>query len=336
MSPGIARVAALAGILLLGGCVSAPPRPAVPVDAVAAREADARRAALVDWSLEGRVAISNARQGGSGRLDWTQRGERYDLTLSAPVTRQGWRLSGDASSARLDGVEGGPREGADVEALLFGATGWEIPVRAMVDWVRGVAAAEDVHGPARMEHGAGNLPARLEQAGWAIEYRDWFEAGPGQPALPRRIEASRDQARVRLVVDGWTVVPGAVATAPDPESPPATEATAAADPDASPEAQLAASLQALRLDNPAADMRAHAETGDLRPVGVCGFACLAPGFGPGGGAAHGVSMRILDGTGDVVSGEAHLALKHRAEAYARAYNAALSDWLRTHPHAAAD
>ena len=35
-------------------------------------------------------------------------------------------------------------------------------------------------------------------------------------------------------------------------------------------------------------------------------------------------------------GEAHLALKHRAEAYARAYNAALSDWLRTHPHAAAD
>ena len=60
------------------------------------------------------------------------------------------------------------------------------------------------------------------------------------------------------------------------------------------------------------------------------------GTGPGGGAAHGVSMRILDGTGDVVSGEAHLALKHRAEAYARAYNAALSDWLRTHPHAAAD
>lgn len=337
MSLRTSRIAALAGILLLGGCVSAPPRPAVPVDPVAARQADAQRAALVDWSLEGRVAISNARQGGSGRLDWTQRGARYDLTLSAPVTRQGWRLSGDASSARLDGIEGGPREGADVEALLFGATGWEIPVRAMVDWVRGVAAAEQLHGPARVVHGAGNLPSRLEQAGWAIDYRDWFEAGPGQPALPRRIEASRDQARVRLVVDGWTVVPGAAAATPAPQAPGAPVAADADDAgaDTPPEAQLAASLQGLRLDDPAADMRAHAEAGDLRPVGVCGFACLAPGYGPGGGAAHGVPMRILDGTGDVVRGEDHLALKHRAEAYARAYNAALAGWRLAHPRAAA-
>ncbi|WP_425603971.1 lipoprotein insertase outer membrane protein LolB [Luteimonas kalidii] len=334
MSCRLVHALAVACVLLLGGCVSVPQRPPVPVDMAAARESEAQRGSLVDWSLEGRVAISNARQGGSGRLDWVQRGERYDLTLSAPVTRQGWRLSGDAASARLEGVEGGPREGADVEALLFGATGWEIPVRAMVDWVRGVAAPTGPYGPARVVHGAGNLPTRLEQAGWTIEYRDWFEAGPGQPSLPRRIEASRDQARVRLVVDGWTVVPGAT-TAPSPsDTRPAPDAMPEPDANASPEARLAASLQALTLDDPAADMRANARAGDLRPVGVCGFACLAPGFGPEGGAAHGVPMRILDGTGDVVRGEEHLALKHRAEAYARAYNAALAVRLRARPHAA--
>ena len=74
--------------------------------------------------------------------------------------------------------------------------------------------------------------------------------------------------------------------------------------------------------------------GDLRPLGVCGFACLAPRWAPGGGAAHGVPMRIIDGTGDVVRGDAHLALKHRAQAYAAAYNQALAEWLRQNPAAA--
>ena len=224
MSRACAWAMALAAALLLGGCVSAPMRAPVAVDPVAAGQADARRAAMQDWSLAGRVAVSGGRQGGSGRLDWTQRGDRYDLVLSAPVTRQGWRLVGDAGRARLEGIEGGPREGADAGALLRQATGWDIPVRALVDWVRGVPAPEPVHGPARMVHGAGDLPARLEQAGWAIEYRDWFEADGDRPALPRRIEATRGDARVRLVVDDWTSL---AAAPPQAEAAAAPEAAAA-------------------------------------------------------------------------------------------------------------
>ena len=237
---------ALAAALLLGGCVSAPVRAPVAVDPVAAGQADARRAAMQDWSLAGRVAVSGARQGGSGRLDWTQRGDRYELVLSAPVTRQGWRLVGDASRARLEGVEGGPREGADAGALLRQATGWDIPVRALVDWVRGVAAPEAMHGPARMVHGAGDLPARLEQAGWAIEYRDWFQAGGDRPALPRRIEATRGDARVRLVVDDWAPLPGG--------QPPPAESAAGGQPAFGPLSS--------RRDDPGAGVPVRAATGD--------------------------------------------------------------------------
>lgn len=316
----LAAIAALTLALSLSACVSQPARAPVPVDPQQARQAELQRASLADWSLSGRVAISGGRQGGSGRIDWTQRGARYDITLAAPVTRQGWRLSGDAGSARLEGIEGGPRESADVEELLFAATGWDVPVRAMVDWVRAVAAPEQVYGPAQVTFGPGNLPALIGQAGWRIEYRDWYEAGVGQPALPRRIEATRDDARVRLLVDGWTVVPGAAA------------APAAED---SPDQTLARTLETLRLDDPAADMREHAAAGDLRPVAVCGFACLAPGYGPDGAAVtgQGQALRIIDGSGDVVIGERHLALKLQAEAYASAYNRALAAWLRAHPQA---
>lgn len=312
------RAAALAATgLALSACVSQPVRTPVPVDAEAARAEDARRAALRDWSLAGRVALSNGRQGGSGRIDWTQHDERYEVSLSAPVTRQSWRLAGDAGGARLEGIEGGPRESTDVEGMLRSATGWEIPVRAMADWVRGVAATGAADGSAVVTYGAGNLPASLEQDGWRIDYKEWHEAADPLPALPKRIEARRGEAKVRLVVDAWQA-----------EAPPIQ-----VNDKESPEARLEAALRSLDLGDPAADMRATVAGGDLRPVGVCGFACLAPGFGPDGAAAHGMELRIIDGTGDVISGDAHLRLKARAEAYARAYNQALSGWLAAHPDA---
>lgn len=203
MSRAGALTGCMAALLMLSGCATRTPVADVPVDPGAAAANDAARAAIADWRIEGRVAISNGSQGGSGRLDWSQQAGRYDISLSAPVTRQGWRLSGDALRATLEGVAGGPRESADVEALLLAATGWDIPVRAMVDWVRGIGAASQDHGPARLLHGTGNLPVSLEQAGWRIDYRDWHAAGDGLPALPRRIEAQRGEAKVRLVVDRW-------------------------------------------------------------------------------------------------------------------------------------
>ena len=310
--------AALAAVLalLLPACASRPVRPpAPPVDPAAAEAAAVARASLTDWSLSGRVAISNAGRGGNARIDWTQRGDRYEIALSAPVTRQSWRLSGDADSARLTGVEGGPRESRDVEALLFEATGWDIPVRAMVAWVRGVPAPTAGQGAFELQSSADGLPVRLVQAGWEIDYREWHAPGSARPALPQRIEARRGEARVRLLADDWTVS-GADA---DPADAPDDHRPA--------DQVLADALTGLRLDDPAADLRERIAAGDLRPIAVCGFACLAPGYGEGGRdlVQHG-DARILDGSGDAILGEHHLQLKARAEAYARAYNRALAAW----------
>ena len=195
--------------LILAGCVSQPTRaPQGPVDAANARAQDERRAALADWSLSGRIAVSNGKQGGSGRIDWQQSGDRYTVSLGAPVTRQSWRLSGDAGGGRLEGIEGGPREAADVEAMLRETTGWNIPVRAMADWVRGVGADAARFGEARVVYGEGDRPVRLTQAGWTIDYTQWQpDAAASGPVLPARLTATRGEAKVRLIVDQWT--PGA-------------------------------------------------------------------------------------------------------------------------------
>ncbi|QNP39895.1 lipoprotein insertase outer membrane protein LolB [Lysobacter solisilvae (ex Woo and Kim 2020)] len=192
--------------LALTACVTQPaPRATAPVDAAQAQANDQRRSALRDWDLSGRIAVSNGSRGGSGRIDWQQRAADYTIALSAPVTRQSWQLRGNDQGARLDGIAGGPREDADVEALLLSATGWTIPVRALQDWVRGTGAADNEFGPARQVYGNGGLPLKLEQAGWAIEYQEWYPAEAGAPQLPRRIVARKGTASVRLVVDDWDV-----------------------------------------------------------------------------------------------------------------------------------
>ena len=192
----------LLSLALLAGCATTPTRPAVP--AASAEVLDSQRGQVVEWNLAGRIAVSNGRDGGSGRIDWQQDSGSYVISLSAPVTRQGWRLSGDATHARLDGIKGGPREGADAESLLREATGWEIPVGALGHWIRGIGAAEHEFGPVNVSYGPDNLPLQLQQAGWSVEYAGWMPV-PNGPVLPTRLVATQGQAKVRLVMDAWTL-----------------------------------------------------------------------------------------------------------------------------------
>ena len=214
MTRDLARYAtAVMAICVLASCATrSPPRaqpPALedPRAIAAAQQADGERSLWLgkhrQWSFEGRVAISNAGKGGNGRIDWKQDGTGYVVSLSAPVTRQSWRLIGDSHSeaGRLEGLEGGPREGEDAEALLLAATGWEIPVNALSEWVLG-QAAQGYPVESRGYSAAGTVQS-LVQAGWNIDYVEWHPAQGDQPALPRRIEAARDAAKVRLIVDRW-------------------------------------------------------------------------------------------------------------------------------------
>lgn len=199
----------------LSACVSLDTRkaPAAP-DVVTAVSAEAQQAeaARVDalraqpvWSFQGRVAVSKGRNGGSGRIDWQQQARQYVVSLSAPVTRQSWTLSGDSGdrSGRLDGVEGGPRQGEDAQQVLLEATGWDIPVNQLPDWVRGLVAEGAT--AAEIDRDAEGRPRRVRQMGWDIQFLDWYPAEGDRPVLPRRIEAVNGDAKVRLLVDGWVL-----------------------------------------------------------------------------------------------------------------------------------
>lgn len=211
-----AAAALACAAIVLTGCGTLPTSPSAAGAVVAAGDAAAAQQARVAalglangdcaaprWGLSGRVALSNGRDGGSGRMLWSQGDGVLRLELSAPVTRQSWTLVVDTDGARLLDASGATRRGADAAALVRAATGWDVPVAALGCWLR-AAAAPEAFGAAQFEFGGDGLPRRLEQGGWVVEYEGWQPDSSSGQAMPSRVFASRGADRVRLAVDRWT------------------------------------------------------------------------------------------------------------------------------------
>ena len=195
----IYRPLAIAGLLAVGlaGC-RVPSRPQVGGAEAEAAQLVRESALSVahDWSFSGRVALSRDGKGGSGRIEWLQSGDDFRIVLSAPVGGPSWKIEQKAGNVRVEGIDGGPREGSDARALLQDATGWDIPLADLGYWIRGARAP----GPAAIAYDGNGRPLRIQQGGWNIEYRGW---NGGALARPSKLFASQGDASVRLVVDQW-------------------------------------------------------------------------------------------------------------------------------------
>ncbi len=192
------RIAGFTLLLLLAACTTAPRKPLSP-DAELLHAQTRREAQLAQrdtWKLTGRIAVSDGRDGGSGRIEWHQSADAFEITLNAPVTRQSWTLTGDASFARLDGLDGGPYFGDDAQSVLEEHIGWTIPLADLAAWVRGARAL----GESTIGFNNNGLPAVIEQNGWKIEYRTWSLA---TLPLPLKVFASQGERKVRLQVERW-------------------------------------------------------------------------------------------------------------------------------------
>ena len=187
-------------LLLLTACVPQAVRLKGDVGLLKAQSAREQALAHADhWSLQGRLGISNGKDGGSGSFSWNQDGDRYEFTLRGPaISGMNFRLSGGPDGALLEGVQNGPLRGPDAEALMRKALGWEVPLRDLRAWVLGVRADS---GPAELSFGENRLPSLLQQDGWVVDYREWDESH--QPPLPTKLFAARPPYQVKLSIESW-------------------------------------------------------------------------------------------------------------------------------------
>jgi len=193
------RLLSVAFVSLLVACapVRVKQNAATPAALAAQNAREATLAGKSRWTLEARIAVSGA-NGGSGDLTWRQDGDAYSFSVRGANGRT-LRLSGDADHALLEGVDAQAEVGRDPQTLLRERLGAEVPFAALRRWALGLRVAGE---PAQLQVNEQELPAQLVQAGWTVEYLDWF--GDLSPPLPKKVFATRGKDKVRLVIQSWS------------------------------------------------------------------------------------------------------------------------------------
>lgn len=156
--------------------------------------------AVSSWSMTGRLAVSNERDGGSGHFNWKNDAGGSRMDFHGALGRGAWRLVADASGAELELADGSVKRAADIDLLIRDQVGWKIPADNLSWWVRGMVAPGAF--TERVIDENGNM-GNLLQDGWAIEYGSYkdFEG----ISLPVKMTARQAEWKVKLVIKKWNL-----------------------------------------------------------------------------------------------------------------------------------
>ena len=153
------------------------------------------------FALQGRISANAGEQAASGSIDWRHAHGADSFTLLTPLGQIAAQLEASAVGARLRTADGQELNADSAEALLPRVLGVDVPVARLGRWVQ---AAPDAAAEVRNRDSAGR-PALVIDQGWRIEYLEYLSDAADAP--PARLDISRGDARIRLVIDSWTTLP---------------------------------------------------------------------------------------------------------------------------------
>jgi len=158
---------------------------------------------LKQWKIEGRLAVNDGKDGGSGNFKWSSKGESNSMNFHGALGRGAWRLEADKDGAVLELADGETYQAPSVSELLEQNLGWKVPVDALAWWVRGLAAPGT---SASRELNKNGQLVGLDQLGWMIKYGRYRDNDG--VFMPIKMTASKDSQTLKLVVRGWNLAPG--------------------------------------------------------------------------------------------------------------------------------
>ncbi|MEO8064738.1 MAG: lipoprotein insertase outer membrane protein LolB [Pseudomonadota bacterium] len=193
-------LAALAGFALLTGCRIAPPTTAVTGPGADAPWSE-QRAALENFArykLTGRVAVAANGQGFSAGMRYAQQPQRSDLALDGPLGIGGLRVELEGQSLKIFTSRGEQLDGVAARAELERRLGFALPLSELRWWLLGIPAPGDAE--LNQDAASGEIHG-FAQNGWRVTINS--RAPDLGFALPRRLTAEREGARLKLLVETW-------------------------------------------------------------------------------------------------------------------------------------
>lgn len=159
------------------------------------------RAASPYFEVDGRLSATDGERAANGQIEWRHAQTEDQWTAYSPLGQIVARLDSNAAGAELILADGRRQRAPSASALLPALIGVDLPLSRLPGWIQ---ASPQADAEVRSLDAAGR-PSLVIDQGWRIDYTEYLDPAPD--ALPRRLEISRGEARVRLVIDRWTLQP---------------------------------------------------------------------------------------------------------------------------------
>ncbi len=151
------------------------------------------------FDVLGRVLASGEGRAFSSNLRWRHGPDEDEIWLMSPVGQTLAHIAVNPSGATLTAADQQVYRAGSAESLTESAFGWTLPLSRLRHWIRGDAVPGGANAVVRND--ARGRIEQIDQDGWTVRYAYADEAGAAQH--PRRLDVSRDDRRIRLVIDDW-------------------------------------------------------------------------------------------------------------------------------------
>jgi outer membrane lipoprotein LolB len=181
--------------LMLSACASLPKSPDLDATQQLARNSYLQN--HPDWSFKGRLAYSHQGQGGTVQVFWRQNGSQSEIMLSAPLGIGAVKIRMNPTTAQVFDASGRLLQAGETQQLLQQVLHVAMPVASLMNGLRAYWP-EHATVPYLTDASAG-----IDADGWQWRYQEWVTV---PVRLPKKLETSRMDSRLRLIVDQWIEV----------------------------------------------------------------------------------------------------------------------------------
>ena len=152
---------------------------------------------LVQWDVEGKMAVYTSEKNNSGNLTWRQRRDYFDLLITGPLGQGHLHIEGSPGLV-IATTPKQQTQANSVEQLFAEHFDWQFPRQEIRYWVRGIASpASD----AQLTYNAHGQLASLQQAGWQVAFTRYTQVS-GLP-MPDKITITGNDIKLKLVLKNW-------------------------------------------------------------------------------------------------------------------------------------
>lgn len=155
---------------------------------------------IKNWHLSGSISIQHNGKATPASFQWQQNQKDYAITLLGPLGIGRVQIDGTPSLITFQQPNKPLLSAKTPERLMQHQLGWYIPISELYYWVRGLPAPNTPH---RKLFDSQHQLARLQQAGWEIQYLSYHSVH--NILLPQKMVLTQDQLRIKLVIRAWEI-----------------------------------------------------------------------------------------------------------------------------------